>query len=196
MGYSYSLVLRFALFAALMAVSIAGCSHAVVSRYSFDKQILTEADDKFKEKDYAEALRKYDDIVKRFPRSASARSALFRIGYLNIYYDNPQADWSTALSTFRQFQKDYSDDPRIDEVNTWIRILVAMQSFATQYGESSVRIQKLKNKSIERSENVEQLLEEIQRCATEKDSLVLEKNALSQKIKELEATILKIEKVQ
>jgi septal ring factor EnvC (AmiA/AmiB activator) len=118
------------------------------------------------------------------------------MGFVNIYFDNPEADWSAALKAFRLFQKQYGDDQKIEEVNTWVRILVTMESFAAQYGESSARIQKLKTKTIEKSESVEQLREEFLRCSFEKDSLALEKNALVQKIKELESTILKIEKAQ
>jgi outer membrane protein assembly factor BamD (BamD/ComL family) len=164
--------------------------------YTFDKQVLADADSKFKQRKYSEAISQYDDIVKQFPRTESARIALYKIGFANICFDNPQPDWSAALKAFRLFQKQYGDDPKIEEVNTWIRILVAMESFAAQYGESSARIQKLKTKTLEKSESVEQLREEFLRCSFEKDSLSLEKNALIQKIRELESTILKIEKAQ
>lgn len=175
------------------SLSVWQCSHATTA-YTFDKQLLDKADEKFKQRNYAEALDKYAEIVKTFPRSTSARSALFKIGFTNLYFDNPQADWMAALKAFRLFQKKFGNDPKTAEVNTWIRILVAMESFAAQYGQSSQRIQKLKTKTLEKSESVEQLREEFLRCTFEKDSLNLEKNALIQKIKELEATILKIEK--
>jgi outer membrane protein assembly factor BamD (BamD/ComL family) len=171
------------------------CAHTPI-RYSFEMQSLTEADSIFKRRNYADALLKYDNILKKFPRSPAARIALFKIGFINIYYENSQADWSAALKAFRLFQKQFGDDPKIDEVNTWIRILVAMESFAAQYGESSQKIQKLKNKTIEKTGNFEQLREEYQRCMLEKDSLGAEKNTLLQKIKGLEATILKIEGAQ
>ena len=177
------------------SLSVWQCSHATTA-YTFDKQLLDKADEKFKQRNYAEALDKYAEIVKTFPKSTSARSALYKIGFTNLYFDNPQADWMAALKAFRLFQKKFGNDPKIEEVNTWIRILVAMESFAAQYGESSQRIQKLKTKTLEKSESVEQLREEFLRCTFEKDSLNLEKNALIQKIKELEATILKIEKTK
>ncbi len=191
-------LMRFAAYVSCLCAIIAfcGCAQVHVAPYYFDKQILAEADGKLKERKFSEALSKYEEIVKTFPRTASARIALFKIGYVNIYFANPQADWSAALQAFRLFQKQFGDDPKIDEVNTWIRILVAMESFKAQYGESSQRIQKLKNKTLEKTESVEQLREEFLRCSFEKDSLNLEKNALLQKIKELEATILKIEKAQ
>jgi len=61
---------------------------------------------------------------------------------------------------------------------------------------TSARIKSLMNKSTEVSGNYETLLEAIQKCSGDKDSLDNEKNALNQKIKELEQTILKIEKAQ
>jgi hypothetical protein len=54
----------------------------------------------------------------------------------------------------------------------------------------------LKNTAIEKGEDIALLREEFHKCAIEKDSLNAEKNSLIQKIKELEATILKIEKPQ
>jgi|WetSurMetagenome_2_1015567.scaffolds.fasta_scaffold201422_2 outer membrane protein assembly factor BamD (BamD/ComL family) len=193
-----SVFLRYATYVFFIAgaITLSGCAQVHVAPYVIDKKKLTDANDILKEKKYPEALARFEDIVKTFPKSESARIALYKIGFINIYYDNPQADWSAALKAFRLFQKQYGDDPKIDEVNTWIRILVAMETFAAQYGESSQRIQKLKNKSLEKTESVEQLREEFLRCSFEKDSLNLEKNALLQKIKELEATILKIEKAQ
>jgi outer membrane protein assembly factor BamD (BamD/ComL family) len=180
---------------AVFSAAMIGCSHTS-KFYSFDMGMLAEADVQFKSKNYSQALKQYDEIVRTYPRTASARTALYKIGFIYLYYENPQADWTMALKTFRQFQKEYMDDQHIDEVNTWIRILTSMESFAAKYGESSAKIQKLKTKSLERSESIEQLREEFLRCSFEKDSLNLEKNALIQKIRELEATILKIEKAQ
>lgn len=173
-----------------------GCSPHVATTYTFDKQLLAEADGKFREKNYVEALKKYDEIVKSFPNAVSARSALYKIAYINVYYDNSHADWVKSLRAFRQFQQSYPDDPRISEVNTWIRILVSMESFSSQYGETSTRVEFLKNTAIEKGEDIALLREEFHKCAIEKDSLNAEENSLIQKIKELEATILKIEKPQ
>jgi outer membrane protein assembly factor BamD (BamD/ComL family) len=181
--------------AAFMLIVALGCS-PVPPTYTFDKKLLADADGKCKQKSYAEALKTYEEIVKTFPQTTSARIALYKVGFVNIYYDNPLSDWNAALSAFKLFQKNYPDDPRVDEVNTWIRVLVAMESFSSQYGETSARIKSLMNKSTEVSGNYETLLEAIQKCSSDKDSLDNEKNALNQKIKELEQTILKIEKAQ
>jgi outer membrane protein assembly factor BamD (BamD/ComL family) len=181
---------------ALVLLMAPGCSPVTTTQYTFDKKLLADADGKCKQKSYAEALKTYDEIVKTFPQTSSARTALFKVGFVNIYYDNPLSDWNAAITAFKLFQKNYPDDPRIEEVNTWIRVLVAMESFSAQYGETSARIKSLMNKSTEVSGNYETLLEAIQKCSSDKDSLDNEKNALNQKIKELEQTILKIEKAQ
>ena len=183
--------------AASIFLLAAGCAHvATVQTFTFDKQLLAEADGKCKQKSYADALKTYAEIVKTFPQTPSGRTALFKVGFVNIYYDNPQSDWLAALSAFKLFQKYYPDDPRISEVNTWIRILVAMESFSSQYGESAAKIKALMNQKTVVSGNYENLLEAIQKCSNEKDTLESEKNALGQKIKDLEQTILKIEKAQ
>jgi outer membrane protein assembly factor BamD (BamD/ComL family) len=181
---------------AFLLILVSGCSHVTTTQYTFDKKLLAEADGKCKLKKYAEALKTYGEIVKTFPQTSSARTALFKIGFVNIYFDNLLADWNAALNAFKLFQKHYPDDPRIEEVNTWIRILVTMELFKTQYGETSERVKSLMNKSTVVSGNYETLLEAIQKCSFDKDSLDNEKNALNQKIKALEQTILKIEKAQ
>src|SRR5271157_2814811 len=140
-----------------------GCSHVTTTQYTFDKKLLAEADGKCKQKSYPEALKIYEEVFTKFPQSPSARTALFRVGFVNIYYDNPLSDWNAALSAFKLFQKNYPDDSHMDEVNTWIRILVAMESFSSQYGETSVRLKSLMNKSTEVSGNYETLLEAIQK---------------------------------
>jgi outer membrane protein assembly factor BamD (BamD/ComL family) len=195
MLYTFHFQRFFCLFA-LFLLMAPGCSHVTTTQYTFDKKLLADADGKCKQKSYAEALKTYDEIVKTFPQTSSARTALFKVGFVNIYYDNPLSDWNAAIAAFKLFQKNYPDDPRIEEVNTWIRVLVAMESFSAQYGETSARIKSLMNKSTEVSGNYETLLEAIQKCSGDKDSLDNEKNALNQKIKELEQTILKIEKAQ
>ena len=187
---------RFFFSGAFFLVLAPGCSHVTTTQYTFDKKLLAEADGKCKQKSYPEALKIYEEVFTKFPQSPSARTALFRVGFVNIYYDNPLSDWNAALTAFKLFQKNYPDDSHMDEVNTWIRILVAMESFSSQYGETSVRLKSLMNKSTEVSGNYETLLEAIQKCSGDKDSLNNEKNALNQKIKELEQTILKIEKAQ
>jgi outer membrane protein assembly factor BamD (BamD/ComL family) len=194
MLYSTFSFFRAIFLSAFLALIASGCSHVTTTQYTFDKKLLAEADGKCKLKSYAEALKTYSEIVKTFPQTSSARIALFKVGFVNIYYDNPLADWSAALTAFKLFQKYYPDDPRAEEVNTWIRVLVAMESFSAQYGETSERVKSLMNKSTVVSGNYETLLEAIQKCSFDKDSLDNEKNALNQKIKALEQTILKIEK--
>jgi outer membrane protein assembly factor BamD (BamD/ComL family) len=171
------------------------CSHGATS-YTFDKQLLSDADGKFKQRKYAEAIAQYNEIVKTFPKTASARIALYKIGFVNIYFENDQPDWTASLNAFKLFQKNYRDDPKIDEINTWMRILVAMDMFSAQYNVTSARVQTLKKKTLEKTGDVEQLREEFLRCSFEKDSLNLEKNALLQKIKKLEETIELLEQAK
>ncbi len=181
----------------IVSMFLWGCSHVAI-QYTYDMKLLDEGDAKFNEKNYPEAVKKYNEVLKSFPRRPSARMALYKIGYSYIYYENPQNDWTAALKAFRRFEKEYADDPKIEEVKTWSRMLVIMESFASQYTETSVRVQKIKNNYREKITTAEQWKEEFQRCSSEKDSLSTEKSTLIQKIKELEATILKygIEKTQ
>jgi hypothetical protein len=175
---------------------VCGCAANNVAQYTYDKRLLAEADTKFENKRYSEALKIYQELVTSpaYSQSPSAKPALYRIGYINIYYDNPKADPKAALDAFTSYKVRYPDDKLIGEINTLSKILVVLKSFEEQYDETTSRMKKLQNKSAVASGSLDTLLESIQRCSSERDSLDIEKNVLQKKINELEQTIVKMEK--
>ena len=101
-----------------------------------------------------------------------------------------------ALEAFNSFRVRYPDDDLIGEVNTYSKILVVLKSFEEQYDETTVRMKRLQYKSAAASGSLDTLLEAIQHCSTERDSLYVEKSAFVKKISELEQTIVKMEKTR
>jgi hypothetical protein len=183
---------------ALAFVIACGCAASRASQYTYDRRLLAEADDHFDKKRYPEALKIYQDLASSpaYSQTASAKQALYKIGYINIYYDNPKADPRAALDAFNSFRARYPDDKLIGEVNTLTKILVVLKGFEDQYDETSARIRRLQTKTAMASGSLDTLLESIQRCSTERDSLDMEKSALLKKISELEQTIVKMEKTR
>lgn len=106
--------------------------------------MLIDADSLFYSGNFNDANALYQKIRLTIPKSDEARNALFQNAYLNIYYKNPNANWSDALKDFKNFATLYPNDQRIGEVLSWIRILSVIKSFDTQYRTSADQIERLK----------------------------------------------------
>lgn len=183
---------------ALSCAAACGCAANRVAQFTYERRLLSGAEEKFAQKQYAEALRIYQELVTSpsYSQTPSAKQALFRIGYLNIYYDNPKADPKMALEAFNSFRVRYPDDNLIGEVNTFMKILVVLKSFEQQYDETTARMKRLQTKSAATNGSLDSLLESVQRCSTERDSLDIERTALLKRINDLEQTIVKMEKTK
>jgi hypothetical protein len=180
----------------LAAVCLLACASSTVTSYTYDRSLLTVADSKFEKKRYAEALQVYQELAYSpdYAQSNSAKLALYRIGYLNIYFDNPKASPKAALEAFNTFKLRYPRDKLIGDVTTWIKVLVVLKSFEDQYDEITFRMKRLQNKSAVTTGSLDTLIEAFQHCTVERDSLDSEKSTLLRKISELEQTIVKMEK--
>jgi hypothetical protein len=192
-------LVRAALWLCVIAgVLLCGCAANNVAQYTYDKRLLADAEAKFENKHYPEALKIYQELVTSpaYSQLPTARLALYRIGYINIYYDNPKADPRAALDAFNSYKVRYPEDKYIGEINTIAKILVVLKSFEEQYDATTARMKKLQNKTAIESGSLDTLLETIQRCSTERDSLDLERTLLVKKIVELEQTIVKMEKTR
>ena len=178
--------------AALLVLLFIGCGGRVVT---YEQQLLTEADSLFHAGNFEYAKVKYDKIRTLKPSTPAARNAQYYLGYINIYYDNPFANWEAALREFKMFVSLYPEDARVDEVNSWIKLLVVMQSFKKEYlGTSrnldSLRLQqsdKDRSLSVKSAANVDALTESLRNCNSMKDSL-------DRKSKDLENFILDLVK--
>jgi hypothetical protein len=186
--------LLIAFVASLLPVLLCVCASSTA--YTYDKSLLTVADAKFEKKQYSEALKIYHELAYSpdYAQLNSAKLALYRIAYLNIYFDNPQADPKAALDAFNTFKLRYPHDKLIGDVTTWIKILVVLKSFEEQYDGMAARVKRLQSKSAVASGSLDTMYDELQHCTTERDTLSLEKSALLKKIEELEQTIVKMEK--
>ena len=182
----------------LCGVMLLGCAASKVGTYTYDKKLLAEAEDKFEKKRYTDAIKVYQKLATSpaFANTPTAKLALYRMGYINMYYDNSKADPKAALEAFNTFKQRYADDKLLGEVNTWISILVVLRSYEELYNDTYERMKKLQSKTAVTSGSLDSLIESSQRCSAEKDSLDGEKAQLLKKIAELEQTIVKMEKTR
>jgi hypothetical protein len=182
---------RFLALSALMV--LAGCAGQMIT---YDQKLLMEADSLFKMGNYEYAKIRYTKLHTDYPNTKFGAKAQYNLGFINIYYDNPFANWEAALREFKTFAAQYPSHELIPEVNSWIRLLVVLQSFKRQYDVSSAEVGSLENELKNRQNQPTQrkiepryevLMEAVQKCYIDKDSL-------STRIRVLEEVIDKIGK--
>lgn len=159
---------------------------------TFEQQVLWEADSLFRAGNYEYAKIRYTKLRDEHPNTKVAERAQYYLGYVNVYYENPFANWEAALREFKLFASSYPDNDLIGEVNSWIRLLVVLQSFKQQYDTKNDRLQDLVNRqNVTKQQSSEAsydaLLDAVRKCYAEKDSL-------NGKVKVLNEVIERIEK--
>lgn len=160
---------------------------------------MAEADSLFAYGNFQDAKTVYEKIRNdHAPGSDEARDAHYRIAYIDVFYKNPYADWNSALTEFKSFVSLYSDDPRIDEVRSWIRILNTIKSFETEYRKTSHQVERLKaDKTAIRNTqrfHLDSMAIILRSSYDSRDSLSRTGDSLARKNAELIKTIIDLEK--
>jgi hypothetical protein len=173
----------------LFSILFVGCAPKFIN---FEQRMLIDADSLFHAGNYEAAKLKYTKLRDTGPQSEPARTAQYNLGYINIYYQNPSSNPEAALREFKLFSALYPEDFRIGEVNSWIRLIVLMQSYKKEYQDTVSKIeQQIKDKDQQlnqaRRVNVETVTESLRVCYEGRDSL-------SRKVKELENVIVDLER--
>jgi outer membrane protein assembly factor BamD (BamD/ComL family) len=168
-----------------------GCA---VKSYSYEQQLLSKADSLFRVGNYEYAKVKFAEIRDAHPETEAAKASQFYLGYINVFYDNPFANWEAALREFKMFTTLYPQDNRIGEANSWIRILVTMQAYKKGYQGTVDELEIAKNREIKENDakvivktKNDASAEQLKNCFDGRDSLV-------RKTKDLENVILDLER--
>jgi outer membrane protein assembly factor BamD (BamD/ComL family) len=178
---------------AILAILLiqSGCT---VKSFSYEQQLLSKADSLFRVGNYEYAKVKFAEIRDAHPETEAAKTSQFYLGYINVYYDNPFANWEAALREFKTFITLYPEDNRIGEVSSWVRILVVMQSFKKGYQGTVNQLELAKNREIKEIDakaivktKTDAYTEQLKNCFDGRDSLV-------RKTKDLENVILDLER--
>ncbi|MBN1903624.1 MAG: hypothetical protein JW927_00855 [Deltaproteobacteria bacterium] len=84
---------------------------------------MEPAREMIKNGDYSGALKEYNEIFKRYPKKSPGDRALFEMGILFAYPDNPKRDSSRAAGYFKWLVRDFPESPLIRESLAWIDAL-------------------------------------------------------------------------
>jgi len=148
-----------------------GSSKTTMVYHGHYRQQLMHADSLFRTDNFELAKVEYTKIRDNCDIQIIASSAQYRLGYLNIYYDNPFADYEAALREFTLFQSLYPNDDKIDLVRNWIRILTVLQSFARDYNSSSQQMEKIDERRKNIFNDYKTLQDAYLSCDATRDSL-------------------------
>ena len=160
---------------------------------------MAGADSLFQDGNFEDAKTTYEQIRNAYaPSSAEARKAHFFIAYIDVFHKNPWADWNSALTEFISFAALYPDDPRIDDVRSWIRILTTIKSFETEYRKTSHQVESLtadKNTIHETQRfHLDSMAAILRSSYDARDSISRKVDSLARKNTELITTIIDLEK--
>lgn len=183
---------------ASMITILFGCVAA--DKFStFDKQMLSEADSLFRVGNYELAKIKYMKIRDMKPAPSVAKKAQYYLGFINVYYENPFANWEAALREFKLFASLYPDDFRIEQVNSWIRVLVVLQSFKKDYVSNVSRLEDVSKQRQTDSRLIQEHMQAQTKTAMDSLSATLRncneyRDSLVRKAHDLENVILDLER--
>lgn len=170
----------------LIALISSRCSSSTkIVHANYNMRQLTEADSLFRTGNYELAKLKYAKIRDTNRNPAILARAQYHLGYINIYYENPFADYEAALREFKRFATLFPNDERIELTNNWIRILTAMRNFDSGFQGNVDKLKESKWRQNDISRNYSNLQEAYLNCDALKDSL-------HRRIKILEGVIEKL----
>lgn len=177
------------LLAGLLAFLISCAANTAVSQVSFDMRLMNRADSTFEAGNYEKAKQQLLQIVEKGQSKMARALAQFKLGYLNVYYENPFADYELALTEFRKFVKEYPNHSKIDEANNYIRILDRMNQINQISQENKSKVSGLSDKH---SDMVNNLLG-MQKAYLKSNSQI---DSLKKRIRVLEAVIEEVDKIK
>jgi L,D-peptidoglycan transpeptidase YkuD (ErfK/YbiS/YcfS/YnhG family) len=142
------------------------------------KSILSEANDLFSQGEYQASLRKYQQIIDKYPTAGDR--VLFEIGIIYAYPGNKQKDYQKSLESFQQLIKGYPESGYRKDGELMIftinNVIIKDQTIATQQTQ------------------IEALRQEIQSHGNEIVVLQKKIEALEQEVKSKENEIITLKK--
>jgi TolA-binding protein len=75
------------------------------------------------QRDYEGALKAYEDVVKLSSGDSPGDRALFHMGLIWVYPDNPQTDYEKALPYFQRLSRDFPRSPLKEQAGAWVNAI-------------------------------------------------------------------------
>ena len=118
-----------------------------------DRQDIREAENLASSGDYTGALKKYEQVLNRFPELGD--EALFAMGLIRVRVGYARGDYRGALDNFQRLTRDYPQSSFRDEAESWTSLITAFIN-----GEQKIKALQKQTETLERkSETLERKTE-------------------------------------
>ena len=168
-----------------------GCAHR---RAVAPPPRLVAAHSLMDEGQFVSARKFYSAVRDSLAGTPAGAEAQYGLAYLNVFYRHPAPDWEKAVAEFERFSDEYPDDERIDEVKAWIRVLTELTTLQHEQADNAARLKELVEKrepsvrAFSRSGGYDVLLESVNHCYEERDSLLSRIKLLEDVIETIESS--------
>lgn len=120
--------------------------------------------------DYEGAIREYQKVVTLMQKTPPADEALFTMGLIQAYSENPKKDTNKSIDFMKRVVKEYPRSPFVLPANSWIGVLQANEKLAADHEKLIKNTEKLNKdheKIIKDNEKLTKMLEEYKRVDIE-----------------------------
>jgi tetratricopeptide (TPR) repeat protein len=167
-------------------ILMCGCSH--LNEGFRAKSTFEEANDLFSQGNYNASLRKYEQIIEKYPTTGDR--VLFEMGIIYAYPANDQKDYPKSLECFRKLVKDYpgsvyrkDSEMMIFNINN---VIIKDKTIAAQQTQTETLQQEIRSKGdeiITLQKKINALEQDVESKENEMVTLQKKINALEQEVK-------------
>ena len=148
-------------------ILICGCSHFLV------KSDVKEANDLFNQGSYNESLRKYEQIIVKYP-SAGDR-VLFAMGVIYAYPRNEQKNYQKSMECFQKLIKDYPESEYKQDSEVMTALINDVTRQDKRINTQQTRIETLEQEVITQQKKIEELEQAFLILKGSADKILIEK---------------------
>jgi|WetSurMetagenome_2_1015567.scaffolds.fasta_scaffold316540_2 tetratricopeptide (TPR) repeat protein len=186
----------------IILFSIAGCAATASHQKKSDGHKFFESAESLMIKgDYEGAFKEYEEVLRLFPSASPADAAIFQMGLIWLYADNPQKDYKKGLEYLQRLEKAFPQSSLTGQTKVLINFINEVILDNGKITEQEVAINELKKqivslnemgiKSEERNKDFEETLKTLKKqIALSRDAEI---NA-GEKNKELEEAVKALKK--
>ena len=95
--------------------------------------------------DYKTAFLKCQEVRESLPHTSPGDQALFQMGLIRVYPDNPKKDYQKSLLSFKQIISDYPKSKYKKDALAWIQILSQFKQFKSTNSALKLKLKELTN---------------------------------------------------
>ncbi len=176
-----------------IAFGILSCSSNRLVKGGGYGSTFDEADLLFESGNYELAKKKYMEIRDNARQKTIVALAQYKLGYINIYHDNPFADYEEALKEFNLFLAKYDNNSLAENAKNWIKIITSLLNTKKSYNNTNETLQKTEQKL---TDNYSLLEDSLSLYSSKKDSLVKRIRVLEDNERILRNVIDKLNKIE